>query len=85
MSVIIDETAGMMLGTKENPAEYGFYYYAFSNLPEGISSPPPKARSRIKLPHGWLCVDGGGGGFVPFAEDGTGWGKNDPADFDGRV
>jgi hypothetical protein len=38
--------------------------------------------SRIKLPHGWVVVAGRLGGtgacFVPFAEDGTGWGKNDP-------
>ena len=34
---------------------------------------------RIALPHGWLVVVGGGAVcFVPFADNGTGWGKNDP-------
>jgi len=34
---------------------------------------------RSKLPHGWLVVLNCGSTitFVPFAEDGTGWGKND--------
>ena len=35
---------------------------------------------RIKLPHGWLVsmsVDGTT--FVPFADNGTGWGKDDDA------
>ena len=34
---------------------------------------------RSKLPHGWLVVLNQGSTltFVPFADDGTGWGKND--------
>ena len=34
---------------------------------------------RSKLPHGWLVVLNLGSAvtFVPFSEDGTGWGKND--------
>jgi hypothetical protein len=45
------------------------------------------ATYRQKLPHGWLVTINSGYGegitFVPFAEDGTGWGKNDPTDLAG--
>ena len=55
-----------MLGTKENPVEGGSYHRG-----NGTGY-------RTKLPHGWLVMDA----FVPNAEDGTGWGKNDPADLE---
>jgi hypothetical protein len=34
---------------------------------------------RAKLPHGWLCSFGDGTTFVPFGDNGTGWGKGDDA------
>ncbi len=57
-----------MLGTKENEVEGGFFFGG------GVT------RRRLKLPHGWLVWMDNGDPFVPFAEDGTGWGKNDPVD-----
>ena len=40
---------------------------------------------RAKLPHGWLIRvnddTGGGITFVPFAENGTGWGPDDDLEF----
>ena len=61
-----------MLGTKENEVEYGYWY---SDFPLEVHRAP----YRFKLPHGWLVPWTEGVAFVPFAEDGTGWGKNDPA------
>ena len=79
--------AKTMLGTRKNPVENGFY--AWQNKPtelmndEGFCS--ITEYERMKLPHGWLVKDDNTNGlaFVPFAEDGTGWGKNDPTNLAG--
>lgn len=66
-----------MLGTRKNPIEEGWYKV-------GPDGPYEKRGSvRYKLPHGWLLASGKC--FVPFAEDGTGWGKNDPLDLSGET
>lgn len=79
MSVIVDETAGMMLGTKENPLEIGCYK-TNSRFQLGLRYSEDITGLRYKLPHGWLIYGKEIPCFIPFAEDGTGWGKNDPAD-----
>ena len=59
-----------MLGTLENRCERGAFLVKTDRF------------SRAKLPHGWLVYGGEDDKtpcFVPFAEDGTGWGPNDPA------
>jgi|TARA_B100001094_G_scaffold312700_1_gene349643 hypothetical protein len=64
-----------MIGTKENPVEAGKFYRKHllqnATLVDTI---------RWKLPRGWLIYDSDCMSFVPFSEDGTGWGRNDPAD-----
>lgn len=65
--------AKTMLGTRKNPLEEGWYKVARNS--EFVSV-------RHKLPHGWLVY--GLECFIPFAEDGTGWGKNDPVDLSGE-
>ena len=63
-----------MRGTKENPVEAGKFYRkqgGHATLVDTI---------RWKLPRGWLIYDSDCMSFVPFSEDGTGWGRNDPAD-----
>jgi len=73
LSALPVESAPVMMGTKENPVETGHFYRLYNDEDETTRN-----GFRQKLPHGWLV--GGEGIFVPFAEDGTGWGKNDPAD-----
>tara|TARA_Y100001934_G_scaffold204236_1_gene241088 strand:- start:1804 stop:2217 length:414 start_codon:yes stop_codon:yes gene_type:complete len=63
-----------MMGTEENKVEQGVV------MTDGfMSDGSAQFIWRYKLPHGWMLSVRNGGGFVPFAEDGTGWGKNDPA------
>ena len=57
-----------MMGTEANKVEQGAV----------MTNGNPRYIRRYKLPHGWMVNVRGGGGFVPFAEDGTGWGKHDP-------
>tara|TARA_B110000495_G_scaffold196180_1_gene204694 strand:- start:222 stop:440 length:219 start_codon:yes stop_codon:yes gene_type:complete len=62
-----------MLGTEGNPVKYGLADTTGSLGRIG----------RLKLPHGWLLTvykTDGGLTFVPFAENGTGWGKNEPVE-----
>lgn len=72
LSALPVESAPVMMGTKENPVEIGYFYHRHYN----DNDEPTYYGFRLKLPHGWLVGDEGA--FVPFAEDGTGWGKNDP-------
>ena len=54
--------------------------------PMNLKKEPQAPTTRTKLPHGWLVsnamwnAEGIGSTFVPFAEDGTGWGPNDDLD-----
>ena len=65
-----------MLGTKENPVEVG----EFQTRQTGGYT---KTVFRSKLPRGWILQGNNEYSFIPFAEDGTGWGKNDPTDLSG--
>ena len=62
-----------MNGTKENPCESGFVL-CDKAFPAGVRW----TALRHKLPHGWIVRVGHGTTFVPFAAEGTGWGKSDP-------
>ena len=71
-----------MKGTKENPVELGRYWR--TSHPDSGSREESREVIRIKLPHGWLMPYDEGVTFVPWGDNGTGWGPNDPADLTGR-
>ena len=66
--------AKTMLGTRKNPLEGGYYK---------LGRDGDLGNKRYKLPNGWVLS--GLECFIPFAEDGTGWGKNDPVDIAGEA
>lgn len=58
----------MKIGSNKKPVEVGYWYKENEHTVE----------QRYKLPHGWLLLsEDYGTAFIPFAEDGTGWGPSD--------
>ena len=74
-----------MLGSHSNPVQFSLSSWVAQNQTDhnahrGSNLP----HSRYKLPHGWIVTlrmdsdDTNAAIFVPFAEHGSGWGKDDP-------